>query len=207
MRRTAELQSFSIPAMTTKALGKLPKKDNSMRGENDHQMELDEQLQRESRPPTLPPISVSEPLGCDPTLMLSATQGADDDMDTSSDSLTSTRAKSDSNSTLLTQHSLLTQALEYGRELNAEFSHDTRPAVRQALNDTFALIAYTDARDSVVGGLMEGKGRVEIAEEVNAAILGTNKHLLRFLKCCTNGTSSVTREAVIGGVGEIMCSD
>ncbi|KAG9724087.1 hypothetical protein KCU73_g13521, partial [Aureobasidium melanogenum] len=58
-----------------------------------------------------------------------------------------------------------------GQELKAEFNDDPRPAVRKALDDTFALIAYQDARESVVGGLMEGKGRVEIAEEVNSAIL------------------------------------
>jgi len=108
------------------------------------------------------------PAPLDPNILapgdVAMNNGLDDSMDSSSDHLKPSQAK-------LTQHSLLTEALNYGRELSVEFSSDPRPAVKQALNDTFALIAYTDARESVVGGLMEGKGRVEIAEEVNAAIL------------------------------------
>ena len=70
------------------------------------------------------------------------------------------------------QNNLLNDAIQYGMELQAEFSGDSRKEVKKALNDTFALIAYTDARDSVLAEMMEGKGRVEIAEQVNGAILG-----------------------------------
>lgn len=167
MRRSNDLQTALSSNITSKAFGKLSEKDAPLEGDLDLQMELDEQLQRESRPPTIPPVTMPAPL--DPNLLASGDvaidNGLNDSMDTSSDHLTPSQTK-------VTQHSLLTEALNYGRELSVEFSSDPRPAVKQALNDTFALIAYTDARESVVGGLMEGKGRVEIAEEVNAAILG-----------------------------------
>ena len=110
-------------------------------------MEVDDQLQREAIPN---PVIEGEEV-----------------MDTADPVSTKSAAINHSN--------LLNAAIQYGMELQAEFSTDSRPTVKKALNDTFALIAYTDARESVLGDLMEGKGRVEIAEQVNGAILGMSK--------------------------------
>ena len=121
---------------------------------DDQQMELDEQLQRETIPPT-------DTLHSDGGVM-----------DTGPDS-------HPIKSAAISHTDLLNAALRYGIELNAEFSSDHRPMVKKALGDTLALIAYTDARDSVLADLIEGKGRVEIAEQVNGAILGESSATLR----------------------------
>jgi len=115
----------------------------------DHQMELDDQLQRETQSATAPEA-----------------------MDTTADTL---KPASESKSSVMREDNLLTEAIQYGMELQAEFSGDARKEVKKALSDTFALIAYTDARDSVLAEMMEGKGRVEIAEQVNGAILGKSR--------------------------------
>lgn len=167
MRRSNEMGTTSPPAPTSKAFGKLSERDDSNRG-LDQQMDLDGQLQQGSHPPTIPPVSMPAPL--DPNILGPENGAADDSMDTSPDLLKpATLSKSNTSN----KTNLLNEALDYGRELNREFSSDPRPWVKQALQDTYALVAYTDARDSSVGWLMDGKGRVEIAEEVNAAILGT----------------------------------
>lgn len=191
MRRSTEMHSTPSSVMATKALGKsadnhngqaMPQQPDHRRSshvqaqkgdaELDHQMELDEQLQRESQPPKIPPVSAFEPIDTNLTFSTPDNPDSGDSMDMTPDTLSAQESQQREKSAIISHHSLLTDALEYGRELKAEFSNDHRPAMKQALNDTFALIAYTDARDSIVGGLMEGKGRVEIAEEVNAAILG-----------------------------------
>lgn len=76
----------------------------------------------------------------------------------------------------------LTAALQYGQELQAEFGGDTREEIKKQLSDVFAIMAYVDPRESVVGGLLDAKGRVGIAEGVNGAILG------EFLCCCLSRT-------------------
>ncbi|KAI4717084.1 SPRY-domain-containing protein [Aureobasidium sp. EXF-10727] len=162
------------PAVAQKAAGKLPQKLPSSNGATfDHQMELDDQLHRESHAPIIPPMPVPSPFN--PGIRFgdgaNGDDGKEDSMDTAPDDFHSVSSSMDS-------EQLLVEALEFGQELKAEFSDDPRPAVRKALDDTFALIAYQDARESVVGGLMEGKGRVEIAEEVNSAILGKSFDLL-----------------------------
>lgn len=169
MRRVNDLSKNPL-SMTTKAAGKLPEKSQASNGNSfDHQMELDDQLQRESNPPTIPPMLMPSPI--DPNLSFG--DGVQDDtMDMGFDYLRPSHSAQDAKNMTANHDNLLIEALEFGQELKAEFSDDLRPAVVKALDDTFALIAYQDARESVVGGLMEGKGRVEIAEEVNSAILG-----------------------------------
>ncbi|KAF2219081.1 concanavalin A-like lectin/glucanase domain-containing protein [Elsinoe ampelina] len=98
-------------------------------------------------------------------------QEATEAMDMSSEGIKDTPAFADSRPSALLSNDLLNDAITYGMELQGEFSHDTRPEVQKSLKDTFALIAYNDARDSVLADMMEGKGRVEIAEQVNGAIL------------------------------------
>jgi len=67
---------------------------------------------------------------------------------------------------------LIEEALHYGQELKAEFQNDPRKEVKRALDETLALIAYADPRDSPLSGLLEEKERAPVAEELNGAILG-----------------------------------
>lgn len=94
-----------------------------------------------------------------------------DSMEMSTDSLKATPAFAETRSAAMMHNELLNAAIQYGMELQAEFSNDPRKEVKKALSDTFALIAYNDARESVLAEMMEGKGRIEIAEQVNGAIL------------------------------------
>lgn len=66
---------------------------------------------------------------------------------------------------------LLEDTIRYGQELKSEFSGDLRREDKKALEDTFALIAYPDARESSLAPLLEVSGRVPVAEELNSAIL------------------------------------
>jgi len=67
----------------------------------------------------------------------------------------------------------LTQdTISYGMELQREFANDPRREVKRALEDTFALIAYENVGESALAPLLEEKGRVPVAEELNSAILG-----------------------------------
>ncbi|KAF2868555.1 Ran-binding protein-like protein [Massariosphaeria phaeospora] len=66
----------------------------------------------------------------------------------------------------------LTQdCIQYGMELKSEFANDPRREVKRALEDTFALIAYENVRESALAPLLEVAGRVPVAEELNSAIL------------------------------------
>jgi len=67
------------------------------------------------------------------------------------------------------------ETITYGMELKSEFANDPRREVKRALEDTFALIAYADARESSLAPLLEISGRAPVAEELNSAILGTYK--------------------------------
>lgn len=67
---------------------------------------------------------------------------------------------------------LTANTIGYGQELCAEFANDQRREVKQALKDTFALIAYENAKESSLAPLLEIEGRVPVAEELNSAILG-----------------------------------
>ena len=67
---------------------------------------------------------------------------------------------------------LLQDTLTYGQGLQAEFKDDQRREVSKALEDSFALIAYTDPLNhKEVAHLLDPNGRVAVAEELNAAIL------------------------------------
>jgi hypothetical protein len=196
--RVNDLSTQDPPPMAPKAAGKLPQHSSDSNGAIfDHQMELDDQLHRESRAPVIPPMPVPSPFN--PGLRFgdgaNGNDGKDDTMDTAPDGIHLVSSSMDS-------EQLLVDALEFGQELKAEFNDDPRPAVRKALDDTFALIAYQDARESIVGGLMEGKGRVEIAEEVNSAILGTSS--VPHVRILLIG-HSVTRQAIFRSPRESRC--
>lgn len=197
MRRADELQQTM--SSQTKSSGKLPENYTLPRGDFDHQMELDEQLQRESGPPTIPPLSVPGPL----SFSTSDKDGINDSMDTSPDQNTVPAARQ----TRVTQNSLLNEAIEYGKELKAEFSSDPRPAVKQMLQDIFALLGYSNIRESIISGLIDSKGRAEIAEDVNAAILGMIHENLTLYNSQANIGSSIARQASFRCFGESMRSD
>ena len=70
------------------------------------------------------------------------------------------------------QVTMLTEALTYGQHLQEDYRDDPREEVRLVLREAFSLLAYTDPRVSVVGHLLEESSRLEVAEELNSAILG-----------------------------------
>ncbi|KAI5198805.1 SPRY-domain-containing protein [Aureobasidium subglaciale] len=149
--RVNDLSTTDPTPIAPKAAGKLPRKLSHSNGASlDQQMELDDQLHRESHAPIIPPMPVPSPFN--PGLRFDRGVNGDaaknDPMDTASDDFKPLYSRWDS-------EQLLIDALEFGQELKAEFSSDPRPAVKKALDDTFALIAYQDARESIVGGLME----------------------------------------------------
>jgi hypothetical protein len=124
---------------------------------DDNQMELDDQLNREQ---TLKPNQQQPQLG----------ESDDIDMDTSIASLPKPKSTT-APSSLADSASHLTAAIEYGQELQAEFGSDPRPTVKEKLREVFAIMAYVDPQQSIVGGLLDRKGRAEIAEGVNGAVL------------------------------------
>lgn len=64
------------------------------------------------------------------------------------------------------------EALAYGMELRAEFRTDPRRETARHLDEIFSLIAYPNPlRVKEVAHLLDGSGRVAVAEELNAAIL------------------------------------
>jgi Ran-binding protein 9/10 len=64
------------------------------------------------------------------------------------------------------------EALEYGMELRSEFNNDPRREVSKHLDEIFALIAYPNPlKVKEVAHLLDGTGRVAVAEELNSAIL------------------------------------
>ncbi|KAF9636218.1 hypothetical protein BFW01_g7113 [Lasiodiplodia theobromae] len=66
---------------------------------------------------------------------------------------------------------LLSETLQYGQELKGEFSGDSRREVKRALEDTFALMAYSDPRQSPLAYMLDPNERTPVAEELNSAIL------------------------------------
>ena len=120
------------------------KRNSTATDEYDFEMELDEQLGVHNPPPSWDNKDQD-----------------DDDLDDMEDR----QAKIDS---------AIIETLAYGQELKTEFEHDQRREVKRALEDTFALIAYPDARESSLAPLLEVAGRVPVAEELNSAILGTS---------------------------------
>jgi len=63
------------------------------------------------------------------------------------------------------------EAVQYGRELQADYPGDERREYKKTLDDIFSLVAYPDPKSSVHGHLLDPSGRVPVAEELNSAIL------------------------------------
>jgi hypothetical protein len=60
----------------------------------------------------------------------------------------------------------------YGRELTEKFAHNPREEIRDELQAIVGLMAYPDPKDGPLKELLEERGRVPIAEQLNGAILG-----------------------------------
>lgn len=70
------------------------------------------------------------------------------------------------------QQDLTEDALRYGQTLQYEYRDDDRTEVHQALNEIFGLMAYENPlKEPKVAHLLDRKGRVAVAEELNSAIL------------------------------------
>jgi len=64
------------------------------------------------------------------------------------------------------------ETLMYGQSLQAEYKDDPRREVTEALENIYALLAYTNPlKEKDVSHLLDKKGRVAVAEELNSAIL------------------------------------
>lgn len=67
--------------------------------------------------------------------------------------------------------------IQYGQSLQAEYSSDPRKEVTKALSDIWVLIAYKNPlKEPKVSHLLDRKGRLAVAEELNSAILREYKH-------------------------------
>jgi hypothetical protein len=69
----------------------------------------------------------------------------------------------------------LAEAIEYGRELRAEFGGgDQNREAERSLDEIFSLVAFPDPwKHPEVAHLLDRSGRVAVAEELNSAILRT----------------------------------
>ncbi|KAF1835327.1 SPRY-domain-containing protein [Decorospora gaudefroyi] len=147
IRRCGELNAQCHPEPTPSSKRSTASTQNNRNSiatdEYDFEMELDEQLGVHNPPP-----------GWD-------NKDQDDDLE-DEDDMEDKEAKS---------RRATDETIAYGQELKAEFANDPRREVKRALEDTFALIAYTDARESSLAPLLEVAGRVPVAEELNSAIL------------------------------------
>lgn len=77
------------------------------------------------------------------------------------------------------------EALEYGQQLKADYMNEDKRQYEKTLNDIFSLVAYSDPASSPHGHLLDLSGRVAVAEELNAAILGTYSPPDLLLSSCT----------------------
>ncbi|KAF9882117.1 SPRY domain-containing protein [Colletotrichum karsti] len=64
------------------------------------------------------------------------------------------------------------ETLQYGQDLSAEFRNDPRREVQKHLQDIYSLLAYSNPLiEKDVAHLLDRKGRITVAEELNSAIL------------------------------------
>lgn len=70
------------------------------------------------------------------------------------------------------QDDLLQETIQYGQQLEAEFKDGAGREVKKSLNEVFALLAYPNPLEvKEIAHLLDRKGRVAVAEELNSAIL------------------------------------
>ncbi|OTB07045.1 hypothetical protein M426DRAFT_54290 [Hypoxylon sp. CI-4A] len=64
--------------------------------------------------------------------------------------------------------------IEYGKSLQEDFKNDSRPETVKTLKEVFSLVAYANPLEiQAVAALLDRKGRVTVAEELNSAILSS----------------------------------
>ena len=69
-------------------------------------------------------------------------------------------------------NTLLLDAVQYGKRLQAEFANDYRKEIRKTLESVFSLLAYENPfHIKEVAHLLDKRNRVVVAEELNSAIL------------------------------------
>lgn len=75
---------------------------------------------------------------------------------------------------LVAYQAALAEALDYGRQLQADYRADSRPDVQSLLKLTFSLVTYEDPRKAggEVAELASQEARNRLSQEVNQAILG-----------------------------------
>ncbi|RMZ76045.1 hypothetical protein DV737_g4992, partial [Chaetothyriales sp. CBS 132003] len=66
---------------------------------------------------------------------------------------------------------LMDQAMTYGMELQMYYRDEDDGEIESALRRIFSLVAYDNPKDSANGELLDRKGRSQVAEELNSAIL------------------------------------
>ncbi|KAI1657251.1 SPRY-domain-containing protein [Daldinia decipiens] len=72
------------------------------------------------------------------------------------------------------QEDWLVKAVQYGQSLQEDFRDDTRSETTKTLNEVFSLLAYPNPLEvKEVAPLLDRKGRVAVAEELNSAILSS----------------------------------
>ena len=102
---------------------------------------------------------------------------------------------------------LLTEAVQYGQQLRADYPTDENGGDKKLLDDIFSLVAYPDPKRSVHGHYLDSEGRVAVAEELNSAILGMLLHLFILLRClCFLLASKNANTALYSLIGQIICS-
>lgn len=107
------------------------------------------------------------------------------------------------------QEDLTEDALRYGQTLLYEYKDDDRAEVHQALNEIFGLMAYGNPlKEPKAAHLLDRKGRVAVAEELNSAILRESlpsrfSHTLK----TDDRTPRISWQVIPRGVGEYVCTD
>lgn len=191
MRRYSELATATSSPAMTKSVDSLASNGHSDGaplmaemgdGEEgqDTQMELDDQLHRE----------VSKGLEPPPT----------DDIDMDASQELPLKAS------FMKQGDLLGATLSYGQELQQEFGSDPRQHIKKQLTELFAIIAYPNPADSPIGALLDQSGRVQIAEEVNGAILGETRSW-NLLVTRTDFAGSLPWQTVFRSAGKALRAD
>jgi hypothetical protein len=93
----------------------------------------------------------------------------------------------------------------YGRELSEKFANNPRDEIRDELQAIVGLMAYPDPKDGPLKELLEERGRVPIAEQLNSAILGKSPvFATRGADVCSEpwevaGGGARARGAAVGG--------
>jgi hypothetical protein len=135
------------PTTTTTTTDSLDEPDPETEDPTHTQMELDDQLHRETSRSLEP-------------------SGNPDDVDMDASQELPSKAP------LMKADQMLSAAVKYGQELAAEWKGDSRPHIQKQLQEIFAVMAYPNLDASPISHLFDIAGRVQIAEDVNGAILG-----------------------------------